>query len=64
MNAVNLSSPGGGGGEGNPAGNYSAVTSAATGSDQGHTHDISGSLTSNTDSVLQPYIVVIYIIKT
>jgi microcystin-dependent protein len=64
MNAINLSSPGGGGGESTPAGNYSAVTSAATGSDQGHTHGISGSLTSNTDSVLQPYIVVIYIIKT
>ena len=64
MNAVTVAAPGGGGGEGQPAANFSPVTSASTGSDQGHSHSISGSLTGGADSVLQPYIVVIYIIKT
>jgi len=41
-----------------------AVTSGSAGSDQSHTHNLSGTFTGSSNSVLQPYIVMIYIIKT
>ena len=41
-----------------------ANTSASAGQGLGHTHNLSANFTGGADSVLQPYIVVIYIIKT
>ena len=64
MNAAGRGA-GTGGGEGGPTSfAQSLVASGSTGGDQGHTHTISGNLTGGSDSVLQPYIVVVYIIKT
>jgi microcystin-dependent protein len=54
-----------GGGEGGSA--YSQGfnrTSAAAGSGQTHSHNLSANFTGGADSVLQPFIVMIYIIKT
>jgi microcystin-dependent protein len=41
-----------------------ANTSASAGQGLGHTHNLSANFTGDAGSVLQPYIVVIYIIKT
>ena len=41
-----------------------SFTSNAAGSDQAHGHNLSANFTGSADSVLQPYIVMIYIIKT
>lgn len=40
------------------------VTFQATGGGGSHNHNISGSFTGGSDSVLQPYLVLMYIIKT
>jgi microcystin-dependent protein len=64
-NAARSGTPSGGGGEGPPISSAtSLVDSGAAGAGQGHSHTVSGNLTGGADSVLQPYIVVIYIIKT
>lgn len=39
-------------------------TSATAGSDQAHNHNLTATFTGSADSVLQPYIVMVYIIKT
>jgi microcystin-dependent protein len=60
-------------GMGNPAGNASfagnagssaSVTSANTGGGQSHDHTLSANFSGSANSVLQPYLVLIYIIKT
>ena len=58
QNAVN---PGGGGGTQN-AGNPKVT--GATGGGQGHTHTLSATFTGSANSVLQPGLVLNYIIKT
>ncbi len=42
----------------------SAVATGSAGSGGAHTHNLSATFTGGADSVLQPYIVVVYIIKT
>jgi microcystin-dependent protein len=44
--------------------NYSNVASGSTGSDQTHSHNLSANFTGSATSVLQPYLTLIYIIKT
>jgi microcystin-dependent protein len=65
---MNTAASQGGGGPGggcdSSVSGVSNVTSAATGSDQAHNHNLSGNFVGSTDSVLQPYIVMVYIIKT
>ncbi len=46
----------------NPAGSNNAVGN--TGSGSGHSHNMSANFTGDSTSVLQPYLTVIYIIKT
>ena len=48
-------------GSGNPAG---ANPTGATGSGQGHSHNMSANFAGDANSVLQPYLTLIYIIKT
>lgn len=56
---------GGGGGDDGAAGPMgSTQTSQATGGGGSHTHNLSANFVGGADSVLQPYIVMIYIIKT
>jgi len=45
-----------------PAGN--TVNTQSTGSGQGHSHNMSATFTGDATSVVQPYLTVIYIIKT
>ena len=59
--------PGGAaGGNGSPAypGFASVMTTGATGGGQGHTHTLSANFTGSANSVLQPTLVLNYIIKT
>ena len=52
---------------GNPMGYSAAVTpgnTGNTGSGQGHSHNMSANFSGDATSVLQPYLTVIYIIKT
>jgi hypothetical protein len=65
-NAARNGSLSGGMGEGPPTSFADNLgnTSGSAGGGQGHSHTVSGNLTGGADSVLQPYIVVIYIIKT
>ena len=44
--------------------NSSSKTSNTAGSGQGHSHNMSATFTGDATSVLQPYLTVIYIIKT
>ena len=41
-----------------------AATTGATGSDGGHSHNLSATFSGGSNSVLQPYLTLIYIIKT
>jgi len=41
-----------------------SVTSSSTGSGQGHSHNMSATFSGDANSVLQPYLTIIYIIKT
>jgi microcystin-dependent protein len=41
-----------------------SVTSGSTGGDGAHDHTVTANFTGSADSVLQPYIVMVYIIKT
>jgi microcystin-dependent protein len=65
-----LSSPGegraGGAGFGNvnAGGNPVPLTASSTGSGTGHAHNMSANFAGDATSVLQPYLTVIYIIKT
>ena len=65
-NVAGSSGGGGGGGmEDAPAGpNVNANTTGSTGSDQSHTHNLSANYSGDATSVLQPYLTLIYIIKT
>ena len=45
-------------------GGAQASNSGSAGSDQSHTHNLSATYTGSSDSVLQPYLVMVYIIKT
>ena len=62
----------GGGNAGNPFGAinpgtntfFSAATTGSTGSGTGHQHNMSATFTGDSTSVLQPYLTIIYIIKT
>jgi microcystin-dependent protein len=44
--------------------NTNVVATGSAGSDQSHSHNLSANFTGGANSVLQPFIVVIYIIKT
>jgi len=44
--------------------NDSTVTTANAGGGQSHDHTLSANFTGSANSVLQPYLVLIYIIKT
>ena len=44
--------------------NTNAAATGSAGSDQSHSHNLSANFTGGANSVLQPFIVVIYIIKT
>jgi len=56
----------------NPSGNFTYLSkfggvqyaSASTGSGQGHSHNMSANFAGNATSVVQPYLTIIYIIKT
>jgi microcystin-dependent protein len=55
------------GGSGSTSGGQfdsSEDTSPSTGSGENHTHPVSGTFTGDATSVLQPYVTLIYIIKT
>ena len=43
---------------------YMTGASGATGSGQGHSHNMSANFSGDTTSVLQPYLTIVYIIKT
>jgi hypothetical protein len=43
---------------------YNTQNTGATGSGDGHSHNMSATFTGDSTSVLQPYLAVIYIIKT
>lgn len=65
------SHPGGGSGTGqdlaNPGGPFvyfSPAATGATGSGSGHSHNMSATFTGDATSVVQPYLTVMYIIKT
>ena len=48
-----------------PGQSYAAsMNTGATGGGQGHTHNLSANFSGSANSVLQPYLVLIYIIKT
>ena len=60
-------------GQGTPGGNpgilfhnpgTSQFTSSSTGSGTGHSHNMSATFTGDSTSVLQPYVTIVYIIKT
>ena len=44
--------------------NSPSVTTSGTGGGQGHDHNLSANFSGSANSVLQPYLVLIYIIKT
>jgi len=53
------------GGDGDPDGGHIGTSSTgATGSGSGHSHNMSATFTGDSTSVIQPYIALIYIIKT
>jgi len=54
----------GGGCQGSIGNNASGANSSNTGSGTGHTHGLSATFTGTAASVLQPFLVVVYIIKT
>jgi hypothetical protein len=54
----------GGGCGGAITNNASGANSSNTGSGTGHTHGLSATFTGTAASVLQPFLVVVYIIKT
>ena len=56
---INLSGPGENGGVASAMGQ-----TGSTGGGQSHTHNLSANFTGSASSVLQPYLVLIYIIKT
>ena len=58
FNPGNLAGPGGG-----PV-CQSTTSTGSTGSGDGHSHNMSATFTGDSTSVLQPYLAVIYIIKT
>ena len=49
---------------GNPIKASPAATTGSTGSGSGHSHNMSANFTGDATSVLQPYLTLIYIIKT
>jgi microcystin-dependent protein len=62
--AASMSGVGPGGGCDGTVMSTSAVASASAGSGQSHNHNLSANFTGSADNVLQPYIVMVYIIKT
>ena len=46
------------------AGSAQQITSSSTGGGQSHDHTLSANFSGSANSVLQPYLVLIYIIKT
>ena len=44
--------------------NFTGATTGSTGSGQGHSHNMSATFTGSATSVVQPYLTLIYIIKT
>jgi len=48
----------------NAGGSNSAINTNNTGSGQGHSHNMSATFTGDATSVVQPYLTIIYIIKT
>jgi microcystin-dependent protein len=61
---VNVQNYGEQGGSGVRTDGGSGITSGATGSGQGHSHNMSANFAGDANSVLQPYLTLIYIIKT
>ena len=43
---------------------YSQISTSSTGGGQSHSHTLSANYVGDANSVLQPYLVLIYIIKT
>jgi mRNA-degrading endonuclease YafQ of YafQ-DinJ toxin-antitoxin module len=54
----------GGVGLGSGGGGMGSLTASATGGGQSHDHTLSANFVGSGNSVLQPYLVLIYIIKT
>ena len=50
--------------DGNPRLTYSPATTGSAGSGTGHSHNMSATFSGDATSVVQPYLAVIYIIKT
>jgi len=55
---------GGGGALGSTSHNFSQANTGGTGSGTGHSHNMSATFTGDATSVVQPYLTIIYIIKT
>ena len=55
---------GGGGGAGTPGGLAVSSNTGSTGSGSGHSHNMSANFSGDATSVIQPYLTIIYIIKT
>jgi hypothetical protein len=47
-----------------PATFFSAMNTGSSGSGQGHSHNMSANFSGSANSVLQPFLTLIYIIKT
>ena len=60
----NPNGPAPGGNPGNPARQFNASSTGSAGSGSGHSHNMSANFSGTASSVLQPYLAVIYIIKT
>ena len=56
--------PAPGGNPANPARQFNPSSTGNTGGGGGHTHNLSATFTGDSTSVLQPYLTVVYIIKT
>ena len=46
------------------SGNYQDMNTASTGGGQSHNHNLSANFVGSSTSILQPYLVLVYIIKT
>ena len=61
---VNTGNPGTGNNASNSAQSNISLNAGSTGSGQGHSHNMSANFSGSASSVLQPYLTLIYIIKT
>ena len=63
-NGPDTGPPGGGNAPNSPGVGFVNQASGSAGGDGSHTHSVSGTFTGNEESVLQPYLTMVYIIKT